>query len=86
MDQRIPSYVQNLFWDVRKETIEINRHSKFIIRRVLDFGDAAALNWLRRTYPDAALMQVIKTKRGLTHKTVVFWTNYFALDLGNRGV
>jgi len=86
MIQVIPDYIQNLFWDVRKETVDVNRHSQFIIRRVLDFGDVAAINWLRRTYPDNLLKQVIKTGRGLAHKTIVFWRDYFDLEMEDRNV
>ncbi|UCD83513.1 MAG: hypothetical protein JSU92_09420 [Deltaproteobacteria bacterium] len=80
MTTKFPEYLNNLLWDVRKETVDINRHSQFVIRRVLDFGDVAAVNWLRRTYPDNLLKQVIKTGRGLTRKTIVFWRNYFDLE------
>lgn len=86
MIQVIPDYIQNLFWDVRKETVDVNRHSQFIIRRVLDFGDVAAINWLRRTYPDNLLKQVIKIGRGLARKTIVFWRNYFDLEMEDRDV
>ncbi len=86
MKRSIPSYVQRLFWDVRKETVDPDRHSQFIIRRVLDFGDARALNWLRRTYSDTKLKNIVETKRGLAHKTVVFWTNYYNLEPETQSV
>jgi hypothetical protein len=86
MKPTIPSYVRRLFWDVRKETVEIDRHAQFIIRRVLDYGDARSLNWLRRTYSDDELKEVVKTERGLAHKTVVFWKTYFGLEPETKNV
>lgn len=75
----IPPFVTSLFWDVRKGTVDLNRHSTFIILRVLNFGDVAALNWLRKTYHDDKLEQVVKAKKGLTPKTLAFWTTFFGI-------
>lgn len=79
MREKIPDYIQKLFWDVKKEDLEINRHADFIIRRVLDFGNVKALNWLRKTYPPFRIQEVIKKKRGLAPKTLTFWTEYFKI-------
>jgi len=79
MENKIPLSIISLFWDVRRGTADIVRHSTFIILRVLDFGDVAALNWLRKTYRDDVLEQVVKTKRGLMPKTLAFWTAYFGI-------
>ncbi|MDH5187133.1 MAG: hypothetical protein OEZ20_06960 [candidate division WOR-3 bacterium] len=79
MKSTFPPFVISLFWDVRKGTVDIERHSPFIIRRVLNFGDVAALNWLRKTFHEDRLEQVVKTKRGLTPKTLAFWTTYFGI-------
>ena len=75
----IPPFVTNLFWDVRKATVDLKRHSTFIILRVLNFGDVNAIDWLRKTYHDNKLEQVVKAKKGLTPKALAFWTIYFGI-------
>ncbi len=77
----IPPDVIKLFWDVRKSTTDLERHSTFVILRVLNFGDVAGLNWLRKTYHDHKIEQVVKAKKGLTPKALMFWTNYFGIKL-----
>jgi len=77
MGNRIPKDIQHLFWDTKKDTVDIELHAQYIIRRILDFGDAKAINWLRRTYPDTLIRKVVQTKRGLADKTVVFWTEHY---------
>jgi len=73
----IPEFVANLFWDVKKESVDIGKHSFFIIRRVLDYGNVASLAWLRKTYSEDLIKKVVQSKRGLQHKTLVFWEEYF---------
>jgi len=73
----IPESVTNLFWDVKKEGIDVKKHSLFIIRRVLDYGDVASLNWLRKTYPEDLIRKVVRNKRGLHRKTIIFWEKYY---------
>ena len=73
----LPDFITKLFWDVKKETIDITKHSSFIIRRILDYGDVRELNWLRKTYSDEIIKNVIRSKRGLHHKTLVFWETYY---------
>jgi hypothetical protein len=51
VQEEIPEYVKHLFWDVRKDKVDLHQHSRYIIRRVLNFGDHRAVNWLRRVYP-----------------------------------
>ncbi len=86
MSDRLPECVRRLLWDVRVETVDIKRHSRFIIRRVLDFGDPAAVKWLRKTYPDDTIKQVVAEKRGLALKTLAFWTAYYHLDQDKQHV
>ncbi|MCK4527359.1 hypothetical protein KAW18_08300 [candidate division WOR-3 bacterium] len=73
----IPEFVSKLFWDVKKESVDTQKHSLFIIRRVLDYGDAASLAWLRKTYSENLIKKVIQSKRGLQHKTLIFWEKYY---------
>ncbi len=73
----IPEYVKHLFWDVKKEDIDIKKHSPFIIKRVLDYGNAASLKWLFKTYPEDLIKEVIYNKRGLHPKTINFWEKHY---------
>jgi hypothetical protein len=69
--------VRRLFWDVSPASVDIRRHARFIIRRVLDYGDAETLNWLRRTYSEDEIRAVVASGRGLARKTLAFWNQYF---------
>lgn len=86
ISRTVPECVQTLFWDVKREEVDVQRHCEFIIRRVLDFGDVAALNWLRQTYADKTIKEVVNSGRGLAGKTLAFWSLYYSLGRGERDV
>lgn len=64
-----------LFWDA--EDIDVERHSDYIISRILDFGDEKDIMVLRSLYSDDKLINVIKKRKGLMPMTVSFWATYF---------
>jgi hypothetical protein len=77
MGSVIPDYIQKLFWDVKKDSVNLDNHAHFIIRRVLDFGDAKAVNWLCKVYPDTLIKEVVQLKKGFARKTLIFWTEHY---------
>jgi Holliday junction resolvasome RuvABC ATP-dependent DNA helicase subunit len=86
MSVEVPGSVRKLLWDVEPSSVDVQRHARFLIRRVLDFGDVASVNWLRRTYTDAEIQDVVARGRGLAHKTIVFWNLYFRQKAQATGV
>jgi hypothetical protein len=79
MDCSLPLGVRELLWDVDPTVVDVRRHAHFIVRRVLDYGDARDLDWLRRTYTDDEIRSVVRARRGLARKTLVFWNCHYAL-------
>ncbi len=77
VNKRIPDYIKHFFWDVKKDEVDLHRHYLYIIRRILNFGDSRAVNWLRNVYSETLIKEVVKNKRGLEKKTFVYWTTYF---------
>lgn len=69
-----------LFWDA--DEIDLIRHKRYIIERVLDFGDERDLRELRRLYSDEEIISTIKTSRNIKKKTAIFWAIYFDIPAG----
>jgi hypothetical protein len=83
MDSSLPAGVNGLFWDIDPRTLDLRRNARFIIGRVLDYGDAAAVNWLRRNYSEDEIRSVVAQARGLAHKTLAYWNRHFAGATGH---
>ncbi|HLC69654.1 MAG TPA: hypothetical protein VJH75_01255 [Patescibacteria group bacterium] len=41
---------QTLFWDVDPKTIDEKKHARYIIERVLDFGNDKEVRWVYHNY------------------------------------
>lgn len=59
---------QSLFWDTDPQRLDAEKHARYIIERVLDFGNDEEIRWLFRRYPRALLREVLNRPRGGLHK------------------
>lgn len=66
---------QSLFWDVDPKTIDLKKHARYIIERVLEFGDDREVRWLFHYYSPDFIRNVIDHSRGVLHeKTKALWS------------
>jgi hypothetical protein len=54
--------VRRLFWDVDPETVDLERHSDYVLERVMTRGGWDAMKWLRATYPVPRLANFLRRK------------------------
>lgn len=64
---------QSLFWDVDPKTIDPQKHAKYIIERILEFGRDTEVRWLWHTYSKTLLRDVVRKSRVLRPRTKVLW-------------
>jgi hypothetical protein len=75
----IPDQVLKLFWDADKSGIDVEKHSRYIICRVLDFGDTPEVRWILDTYGEEAVRRVVASNPPLHPKTANYWRKRFGL-------
>lgn len=71
--ERPPDCVMRLLWDADRDQVDVRRHERYIVRRVLEHGDPESVRWLREVYGDGAIRQAVSSGRGLTAMTARFW-------------
>ncbi len=76
-DKSVPSRLFKFFWDVNPKKLNVRRHSRFIIERILDLGDLDAFWWAQKQYPTALLIEVSLTSRRLSQRSKQFWKIWF---------
>ena len=59
---------QELFWDVDPKTIDPKKHARYIIERILDFGDDKEVRWLFHYYSRRLIKKVLNLPRTTIHK------------------
>lgn len=76
----IPERFRSLFWDTSLGNIHIKRHARYIIERILEFGDIDALEWLQRVYPTQTIIDVLSVSRSISEKSRIFWEIWFGVE------
>ena len=65
---------RSLFWDVNPAKIDQKKNARYIIERILDFGNTDEVKWLWNKYPVAQIKDVVKTSRALHPKSRALWS------------
>ncbi len=76
----IPVGFSPYFWEIEDvSVIDIEKHSFFIIERLLNEGNEETVNWLFASYSEEEIKEVVLSSRRLTEKTAYCWKNFFNL-------
>ncbi|MDH5203676.1 MAG: hypothetical protein OEZ31_09230 [Nitrospirota bacterium] len=75
----VPKNISYLFWDTKREGIHLKRNARYIIERVLDYGNIDALAWLQRVYPVQVIINVLSLSRNISEKSRNFWKIWFGV-------
>lgn len=58
--RRVPRRFWHLFWDANPASVDLRRHSDYVVARVLEFGDRNAVAWLVASLPAEAFHSVAR--------------------------
>jgi len=68
----INSLSKHLFWDVDSSDIDLNKHKKFIIRKVLQYGTFNDWKIILKFYGKDTIISIAKLIKDLDKKTISF--------------
>lgn len=69
-----------LFWDIDPKYLDLNKHSRFIIERVLSKGSFHDWAYIKKIYGLDKIKKESLQMRSLDKRTIVFLSNYFGID------
>lgn len=69
---------RSLFWDVDPRDLDPRRHARYIIERVLDFGNEREVRWVAHHYSARLIRETIARSRVLHAKSRSLWQLVFA--------
>jgi len=66
---------QALFWDTNPKNIDVKKNARYIIERILEFGDINEVGWVLRHYPKNIIKKVMRLPRvQLSDKSKALWS------------
>ena len=76
----IPQYLHTLFWDTNVENFDPLGFPTYTIGRILEYGNQDAIAWLKDTFSDTQIMDVVRTERRLSRRSANFWALVYGLS------
>ena len=72
--------LHSLFWDVAFDSIDWQRHARFVIARVVSRGNLQDWETLKTIYGKNRIKEEVVCIRSLDPKTLAFLSVYFDID------
>lgn len=72
---------KTLFWDVNFKDLDFEKHDKFIISRVLSYGDVDDFKKIKEKYGIKKIKRIAKEVNLNNKKSLNFWSLIFNLPL-----
>jgi len=78
----VPQHLRAFFWDTNLDNFDPVSYPQHTIARVLEFGNEAAVVWLRETFSEEMIKRVISNERRLSRKSANFWALAYGIPSG----
>ena len=69
----IQNELKKYFWDVDFDKIDIQKNKRFVLERILEFGDETAVDWMRRSFSNKEILKALKDNKRISQKSLNFW-------------
>lgn len=73
IDSSLPDRLRPFFWDVEFEKLHTTESADFIISRLMEHGDEAAVRFLLSRYDVEKLREVLARSRSCSRRSRQFW-------------
>lgn len=64
---------QTLFWDTNPDKIDLQKNARYVIERVLDFGNDEEVRWMWNLYDKSFIKSIVEKSRCLSLMSRNFW-------------
>lgn len=65
--------LRRYFWDTDFSALDTEKDKRFIIERILELGDEAAVAWMKKEFKKQELFEVLRKARSISKKSRHFW-------------
>ncbi len=76
----IPNSLKTLLWDSDISKLNIEKNKKYIIERILEYGDIPEVKWLFSNFEKDDIVEVLKKSKKLSVKTGNYFYNVLELN------
>ena len=70
---KAPKFLKKYFWDVDFEKLDYKSYPRYIIERILEYGDESGINWMMKNFSRIQIIRTLQKSRQLSSKSANFW-------------
>lgn len=74
---QVPDHIKGYLWDINLDQLDVQRHSKYIIEKVLEYGNKKDIKWINETYTRDTIVDTLKKSKRISTKTGTFYAIYY---------
>ncbi len=78
----LPKFLKGYFWDVDFKKICPEKNRLFILKRILNYGDEKAVNWMHKNFGDSEIKYALSNFRGYSRKSANYWVLVLGVPRG----
>jgi hypothetical protein len=80
----LPVFLREYFWDTNFEELDITTHRLFILKRIMEYGNDHAVNWMRKHFQSEDLKKALVNHRDYSKRSANFWA--VILDVPKKSI
>jgi hypothetical protein len=77
MNEEDLKILKPVIWDYDFNTLDLEKHKKFVIARLMKYGRPEQIKWMLKRYPEEDIIETVKTSRNLDKRTANFWAVHY---------
>jgi hypothetical protein len=75
----LPTFLERYFWDVDFARVRLPERTFNVIERLIEYGDDAAIHWLKETFTPEAIASVVRESRSISRRTANLWGMFLGI-------
>ena len=74
---KLPDSARRYFWEVKFDEIDPSKNARYVIERLLEYGDFPELRWMFKNFEQGKIIEILKVTGKLSRRRASAWANYF---------
>ncbi|MBC8526927.1 MAG: hypothetical protein H8D22_08760 [Candidatus Cloacimonetes bacterium] len=80
MTKKLPEFLRTYFWDVDFDKLDMDAYPKYVLSRILEYGNEKAVRWMKKNYTKDDVADVLFRLRSVSPKSANFWSVIYDID------
>ena len=77
--EHLPLFLKQYFWDVPLTQVHLKRSQRFVLERILEYGDPQAVRWMQACFDARTIRDTIARSTQLSARSANLWAIMYRL-------